>query len=44
MTRRRKTHGPEELVAEVRHADAMLIAGTDLAAVMQALSGQGDER
>lgn len=44
MTRRRKRHGPEEVVAKVPDSDAMLNAGKDLAAVLQALSGQGDKR
>ena len=36
MTRRRKKHRPEEVVAKLRDADAMLNAGKDLAAVLQA--------
>ncbi len=36
-TRRRKKHRPEEIVARLRDADAMLNAGKDLAAVLQAL-------
>ena len=36
-TRRRKKHGPEEIVAKLRDADAMLSAGRDLAAVLQSL-------
>ena len=36
-TRRREKHRPEELVAKLRDADAMLNAGKDLAAVLQAL-------
>ena len=36
-TRRRKKHRPEEIVAKLRDADAMLTAGKDLAAVLQAL-------
>jgi putative transposase len=35
--RRRKKHKPEEIVAKLRDADAMLNAGRDLAAVLQAL-------
>ena len=35
--RRRKKHRPEEIVAKMRDADAMLNAGKDLAAVLQAL-------
>src|SRR5918994_4351004 len=35
--RRRKRHGPEEIVRKLRDADAMLNAGKDLAAVLQAL-------
>jgi reverse gyrase len=37
MTTRRKKHRPEEIVAKLRDADAMLNAGKDLAAVLQAL-------
>jgi putative transposase len=37
-TRRRAKHRPEEIVAELRDADAMLNAGKDLAA---ALAGPG---
>jgi hypothetical protein len=37
MTRRRKEHRPEEIVAKLRDADAMLNAGKDLAAVLRAL-------
>jgi len=36
-TKRRKRHGPEEIVCKLRDADAMLTAGKDLAAVLQAL-------
>lgn len=36
-TRRRKKHRPEEIVAKLRDADAMLSAGRDMAAVLQAL-------
>ena len=35
--RRRKKHEPEQIVAKLRDADAMLNAGKDLAAVLQAL-------
>ena len=35
--KRRKQHGPEEIVRKLRDADAMLTAGMDLAAVLQAL-------
>lgn len=35
--RRRKRHGPEEIVRKLRDADAMLNAGKDLAAVLPAL-------
>lgn len=35
--RRRKRHSPEQIVAKLRDADAMLNAGKDLAAVLQAL-------
>ena len=34
-TRRRNKHGPEEIVAKLRDAEAMLNAGKDLAAVLQ---------
>jgi len=37
MTRRRKKHRPDEIVVKLRDADAMLNAGKDLAAVLQAL-------
>jgi putative transposase len=37
MTRRRKKHRPDEIVAKLRDADAMLNVGKDLAAVLQAL-------
>lgn len=36
-TKRRKRHGPEEIVRKLRDADAMLSAGKDLAAVLKAL-------
>jgi putative transposase len=36
-TKRRKRHNPEEIVRKLRDADAMLNAGKDLAAVLQAL-------
>ena len=36
-TRRRKKHRPEEIVAKLRDAEAMLNAGKHLAAVLQAL-------
>ena len=35
--RRRKRHSPEQIVVKLRDADAMLNAGKDLAAVLQAL-------
>jgi putative transposase len=35
--RRRKKHNPEQIVAKLRDADAMLNAGKDLAAVLLAL-------
>jgi putative transposase len=35
--RRRKRHSPEQIVRKLRDADAMLNAGKDLAAVLQAL-------
>jgi len=37
MTRRRKKHRPDEIVAKLRDADAMLNAGKILAAVLRAL-------
>jgi putative transposase len=37
MTRRRKRHSPEQIVRKLRDADAMLGAGKDLAAILQAL-------
>jgi putative transposase len=37
MMRRRKRHSPEQIVHKLRDADAMLNAGKDLAAVLQAL-------
>ena len=37
MTRRRKKHRPEEVVAKLRDADAMPNAGKDLEAVLQSL-------
>ena len=36
-TRRRRRHSPEQIVRKLRDADAMLNAGQDLAAVLQAL-------
>ena len=36
-TRRRKRHSPEQIVGKLRDAEAMLNAGKDLAAVLQAL-------
>ena len=36
-TKRRKRHRPEQIVRKLRDADAMLSAGKDLAAVLQAL-------
>jgi hypothetical protein len=36
-TKRRKRHSPEQIVAKLRDADAMLNAGQDLAAVLQGL-------
>lgn len=35
--KRRKRHSPEEVVRKLRDADAMLNAGKELAAVLQAL-------
>jgi len=36
-SKRRKKHKPEQIVAKLRDADAMLKTGKDLAAVLQAL-------
>lgn len=36
-TKRKKRHSPEQIVRKLRDADAMLNAGKDLAAVLQAL-------
>lgn len=36
-TKRRKRHTPEQIVKKLRDADAMLVAGKDEAAVLQAL-------
>ena len=36
-SKRRKKHKPEQIVAKLRDADAMLNAGKDLAVVLQAL-------
>lgn len=36
-TKRRKRHTPEQIVKKLRDAEAMLNAGQDLAAVLQAL-------
>jgi transposase-like protein len=36
-TKRRKRHSPEQIVRKLRDADAMLNAGKDMAAVLQAL-------
>ena len=35
--KRRKRHSPEQIVKKLRDADAMLTAGKDVAAVLQAL-------
>jgi len=37
MTRRREKHCPDEIVAKLHDADALLNVGKDLAAVLQAL-------
>lgn len=37
MSKRRKRHSPEQIVKKLRDAEAMLNAGHDLAAVLQAL-------
>ena len=39
MSKQRKRHSPEQIVKKLRDADAMLNAGKDLAAVLQALEG-----
>lgn len=36
-TRRRKRHSPEQIIAKLRDADAMLNSGKDLAVVLQVL-------
>jgi transposase-like protein len=36
-TKRRKRHSPEQIIAKLRDADAMLNAGKNLGAVLQAL-------
>jgi transposase-like protein len=36
-TKRRRRHSPEQIVKKLRDADAMLNAGKDLSAVLQAL-------
>jgi transposase-like protein len=35
--KRKKRHSPEQIVRKLRDADAMLSAGKDMAAVLQAL-------
>jgi hypothetical protein len=37
MSKRRKRHSPEQIVKKLRDAEAMLNAGQDLAAILQAL-------
>lgn len=37
MTRRRKRHGPEQIIRKLRDADAMLSAGKSLGEICQAL-------
>ena len=37
MMKRRRWHSPEQIVKKLRDADAMLNAGKELAAVLQAL-------
>lgn len=37
MTKRRKRHSPEQIVAKLRDADAMLNAGKEIADVLQKL-------
>jgi putative transposase len=36
-TRGRKRHGPEQIIAKLRDADALLSSGKDLAVALQAL-------
>ena len=36
-TRRRRRHSPEQIIAKLRDADAMLNAGKDLAVVLQTM-------
>lgn len=36
-TKRRRRHSPEQIVRKLRDADAMLVAGKDLALVLQSL-------
>ncbi len=38
MSKKRKRHNAEEVVKKLRDADAILAAGRDLAAVLQALT------
>ena len=37
MTKKRKKHTPEQIVAKLRDADVMLNSGKDMAAVLQSL-------
>jgi putative transposase len=37
VTKRRRRHGPEEIVRKLRDADALLNSGKDLAVVLQSL-------
>ena len=37
MSKKRKRHSPEQIVAKLRDAEVMLNSGKDLAAVLQAL-------
>lgn len=36
-TKRRRRHSPEQIIRKLRDADAMLVAGKDLALVLQSL-------
>jgi putative transposase len=42
--KRRKRHGPEQIVRKLRDADAMLNAGKDVAEVLQALEVSDETR
>ncbi len=40
MNKRRKRHNPEQIVRNLRNADALLNAGKDLASVLQILEAR----